>query len=96
MVIIERSKWLWRDRLVFFPTEQEVRQQAGAREVAILTVRQSPHRLPDEPGMISRGTSHTTCIDLTRGLDELKWLTLTPSRRPRPIGPVCRTAVRPD
>jgi GNAT acetyltransferase-like protein len=72
LVIIERSRWLWRDRLIFFPTEAEVRQQAGASGVAIVNVRQSPARLPDLPGMISSGPSRTTCIDLTRDLEQLE------------------------
>lgn len=72
MVIIERARWIWRDRLVFFPTADEVRQQAGEKGVAIVNVRQSPARLSAERGMLSHGVSHTTCIDLSRGLDELE------------------------
>jgi hypothetical protein len=72
MVVIERSRWWWRDRLVFFATESEVHQQARADGVAIITVRQSPARLNDLPGLLSRGTSRTTCIDLSRDPGELE------------------------
>jgi hypothetical protein len=69
MVVIDKSRFLWKDRLAFFPNLEEIIFLNGSLSFnTILRVRQTSVELCDYNKLISHEARATNCIDLTKDL----------------------------
>lgn len=71
MVVIEQKKLLLRDRLVFFPSREELERLTELSPMEIVRVSQSREHLPSYSTPVSEKVFLTTCIDLTREIDAI-------------------------
>lgn len=72
MIVIEGKRWLWHDRMVFFPNLNEIQSLINGLAInAVVRIRQTSVLIHDHPNIIKRGVFRTSCIDLTRDLDAL-------------------------
>src|SRR5581483_2065610 len=73
MVVIEYREFLRRTRLAFFPTRSEVEQLlARVNFNEVLHIIQSPDLIHGgRPGMVRYEAFPTSCIDLSKPVDEL-------------------------
>jgi len=72
MVVVDGSRFLWRKRLVFFPTEQQVEEiLAGISCNEIVSVRQCARPLARTSGRIDQEVFGTSWLDLRKDLEAL-------------------------
>ena len=72
MIVIKGQRWLWKDFLVFFPDKEEIAQLlANLGSTTILRVRQTAVEISNHKALIQKGIFRTSCIDLTKSLEEI-------------------------
>jgi len=69
MVIVDGHRWVWRDRLVFFPNMAESQQLIETmRNNAILRIRQVSYPLCEHSNLVQSRSFSTSCVDLTKNI----------------------------
>jgi hypothetical protein len=72
MVVVEGRRLLWRDRLVFFPNQEELdRLAARIPAGGVLRVRQTTATPPGGARILWRREFRTACVRLDPGVDEI-------------------------
>jgi hypothetical protein len=72
MVIVDGSKWVWRDRLVFFPSIVECRKLLEElKNNSIFRIRQVSTPLPEHSNLVQSRRFSTNCVDLTKDIGVL-------------------------
>jgi hypothetical protein len=72
MVIVDGQRFMWKDRLVFFPNLEECRQLLeDLDQNGVLRVCQTPIGLSKHSSLITEGVSRTICVDLTKNHETL-------------------------
>jgi Acetyltransferase (GNAT) domain len=72
MVIVDGQRFMWKDRLVFFPNLEECRRLLeDLNQNGVLRVCQTPIGLSKHSSLITEGVSRTICVDLTKDHETL-------------------------
>ena len=67
MIIVDGQRWLWRDRLVFFPSMTESQQLIETMgNNGILRIRQVSSPLYEHSNLVQSRSFSTSCVDLTK------------------------------
>ncbi len=72
VIVVEGRRWIWKDKLVFFPNEDELLDLVqGLASNALVRVRQTTVEFKSHPNLIQRTLFRTSHIDLRKGLESI-------------------------